>query len=113
MLKEFTTIPGEPQLSPIRDIDRMVEAFHTLFHFRMDIGLERLEAEVACRRMLDMWFIGPDEYAMCSENTRVLASIYLDYMYEGAGDCAGDFRIMNYYPLLDRVNEWLDETYGN
>ena len=58
--------------------------------------------------MLDMMYIPSTEYAICSENTQVLANIYIENIYQGSGD----FRIDAYYPLLDRLNEWLDETYG-
>ena len=102
MLEYFTT-SIRPVL-PFRDIDRMEQAFSILFHFRAQLGLE---AEIAFRR-LSMMYIPESSYAMCSENTKTLASIYVDYMYENAGDA----RPYNYYPLLDRLNEWLNEKYG-
>ena len=47
---------------------------------------------------------------MCSENTQELAQILFDHKFANA---EADYRIGKYYPLLDRVIEWMDELYDN
>ena len=46
---------------------------------------------------------------MCSSNTQDLSSIYSTYISNNLYD----MRTLNYYPLLDRIIEWLDQEYGD
>ena len=79
MLLKFTQpADGSYVLEPFRDIERLDRAFYVLFRFRASIGLE---AEIAFRRALSIMYIPEETYAMCSKNTKVLASIYVDFMY--------------------------------
>ena len=60
------------------------------------------------RRRLDQPYFPPSAYSMCSSNTQELAEILTNYvMY----NCCDD-RPLNYYPLLDRITAWMDDTYG-
>ena len=45
---------------------------------------------------------------MCTGNTMKLAEILLQYVYQNQYDV----RVFNYYPLLDRLVDWMDDTYG-
>ena len=55
-----------------------------------------------------MLYIDPEEYSMCSQNSRELAEVLVNYIY---WYCC-DLRAYNYYPLLDNINEWIVTTYG-
>jgi len=46
---------------------------------------------------------------MCSVNTKSLGSIYQNYIMNNVYEV----RHINYYPLLDRIIEWMDQHYGN
>ena len=45
---------------------------------------------------------------MCSEETRTLGDTLVDYHY----DYYGSDRLTDFYPLLDRVVAWMDQTYS-
>ena len=49
-----------------------------------------------------------EDYQMCSKNTRELAAILARLVNRGMPD----WRNKYYYPLLDNMVEWLDQTYG-
>ena len=61
------------------------------------------------RRQLAMPYVDMDQFLTCSETTQKLAEIYA-WSY-AIGYCCDD-RPMNFYPLLDRIVEWMDETYA-
>ena len=61
------------------------------------------------RRMLDQLYIPEETYEMCSGTTRNLAEIYVNYMMQNSGNSDA----MNFYPLLDDLTAWIDETYGS
>ena len=87
-------------LEYVTDIDNAISA---LFWYRQQAGLENfayIHYEPA-----DGW----DSYEMCTENTQELGGIY-ESITSKAFD---DFRFSNYYPLLDRLIEWMDTTYGD
>ena len=46
---------------------------------------------------------------MCSANTQVLAEILFNHKH---ANFARDERISRFYPLLDRIVEWMDDFYG-
>jgi len=46
---------------------------------------------------------------MCSSNTKMLGDFYRDFILD---NCCDD-RPLNYYPLLDRLVEWMDFNYGS
>ena len=46
---------------------------------------------------------------MCSENTQKLGDLYRDFIQN---NCCDD-RPINYYPLLDRLVEWMDFNYDD
>ena len=48
-----------------------------------------------------------EDYQMCSKNTRELAAILARLVNTGMTDT----RKWYYYPLLDNMVEWLDQTY--
>ena len=85
-----------------RDFDFPI---NELLLWRSQYGLEAL---IAFRRQLAYAEVPRSEYAMCSPNTQNLAEIYTNYMYQF---CC-DERPMNYYPLLDRIVEWMETEYG-
>ena len=53
-------------------------------------------------------YFPPEEYDMCSKYTQDLALIYINYIQ---GNCCND-EVINFYPLLDRIVDWMDDTYG-
>ena len=89
----------------LRDIDAVKSAVYSLFWFRADLCLEDA---IAFRRRLDQPWFPPEEYETCSMDTQVLAQIYIYYIQD---NCCND-QIENYYPMLDNIVEWMDETYG-
>ena len=46
---------------------------------------------------------------MCSENTQVLANILFEHKFANK---VVDYRVRKFYPLVDRVIEWMDEFYA-
>ena len=51
----------------------------------------------------------PSEYAMCSLTTQKQAEAYETARMKWVKDK----RRYNYYPLLDRLNDWIDSTYAS
>ena len=82
----------------------MNAAIYALYWYRVEWNLEN---PVMFRRRLIWAGPSPDEYAMCSANTRDLGDIYANIA--SLGCC--DERPLNYYPLLDRLISWMDTTY--
>ena len=87
-------------------IEQVNDAIYTLFWFRADVGLEA--AIMFRRRELMPPYYDPTLWSMCSTKTQKLAEIYTDYMRR---NCCDD-RPMNFYPLLDRIEEWINDEYG-
>ena len=46
---------------------------------------------------------------MCTDDTRILGDILVNYMYRNYGDD----RPMNFYPFLDNLNTWMDKMYAS
>ena len=90
---------------PLRTVEQMNDAVNTLYWWRADYGLEH---PVMFRRQLSRMYLPPEAYGMCSAATRPLGDIFVDFIY---GNCC-DSRPMNYYPMLDRLVDWMDSTYG-
>ena len=91
---------NQKNLDTEEDID---SAMYALFWYRQSAGLENYATdnyEPAA---------GWDSYEMCTQNTQELGGIYEQIM----SNVHTDFRFANYYPLLDRLIEWMDTTYGN
>ena len=83
----------------------MEDAISVLFWWRETYGFEY---SIMFRRRLDIWWSDPSEYETCSEETSEIAFQLVDYRAGGSIDG----RSMNYYPLIDRIIEWMDVTYG-
>ena len=92
---------------PIRNSDELDSAMYILYQFRYFHGLED-RYHWGRRMLLSFEFIEAEDYAMCSENTRELAAILASLVNSGMQD----WRDQYYYPLLDNMVEWLDQTYG-
>ena len=89
----------------LRTLDQVNDAIFKLFWWRETYALE---FAVVFRRQLDMIYIPPLEPGMCSDQTSQLYDVYVSYVV--AGCC--DSRPINYYPLLDRIIQWMDTQYG-
>jgi hypothetical protein len=81
----------------IRTTEAMNKAIYALYWYRVDNGLEMPV-------YFDEPYIDPTGYAMCSANTQKLGDLYRGSIL---GNCCDD-RPMNFYPLLDRIVEWMD-----
>lgn len=57
---------------------------------------------------IDPSYIDPGRWAECSLQTQQLAEVYANYTYY---KCC-DSRPHLFYPLLDRIVAWMDETYA-
>ena len=77
-----------------------------LLFWRQRYGLEAL---VASRRRLDAPFFPPGLWRECTPKTQEQAEVYTKYITD---NCCDD-RAYNYYPLLDRIVEWMDIFYGD
>ena len=89
-----------------RDFDFLI---NELVKWRSHYGLE---GYIAYRRQLSYDEAPYSEYAMCSPNTTSLAQIYLNYACDYCRVAVKDVRHLNYYPLLDRIVEWMETEYG-
>ena len=78
---------------------------HSLVWWRSGYGLEDM---IIYRRRLDQPQFPPDLWEECSPKTQDLAEVYSDYIID---NCCDD-RPHNFYPLLDRIVEWMDTFYG-
>ena len=92
---------GTGTAKALKTENEMSAAIETLFWWRMQYGLEHALA-------IDPMFFPESQYEMCSKNTKNLAAIYIQYMMSNCCDA----RPKNYYPLLDRLNSWMDESKG-
>lgn len=86
--------------------EQLNQAMSAIYWYRADLGLEF--PIMFRRRQLDMLWYDEREWSMCSDATKDLAVLYTNYMMY---NCCDD-RPMNYYPLLDRIEEWMDSFYG-
>ena len=78
---------------------------YELVSWRASYGMETM---IAFRRRLAIAFTPAEEYEMCSPNTQNLAEILINYSIYS---CCDD-RSYNFYPLLDRIIDWMVEFYG-
>ena len=92
------------KLTKTEDFD---EPMYWLVDWRSEYDLE---VQIALRvRRLDAIPPPPeDNFTTCSEETAEQAKIYSTYIEMNAWDD----RPANFYPLLDRMIEWMDEDYG-
>ena len=74
---------------------------YELVSWRAVYGMEMMIA-------MDIPYLPPQEYDMCSPNTKNLAEILINYI---TYNCCDD-RPYNFYPLLDRMIDWIDDFYG-
>ena len=108
-MKKFFGDPYDtraPTAPPLRTIDQVEDAIYTLYWYRVEWQLEW--PIMYRRRELMPMYIDPAEYSICSENTQVLAEILTNYMTY----LCCDERAINYYPMLDNLVQWMDDTYG-
>ena len=96
----------DPKLVPLDSVETMRKAFGIIFWYRESLGLE---AAVMYRRELDMMWIDPSLYMMCSEQTQDLANIYVDQYMMGYC-CNSDY--INYPPMIVDLIEWADKNYA-
>lgn len=88
--------------SDISTESQLESAIDTLIYWRNQYGLEAI---VMFRRRLSIMWIPEDTFNMCSDSTEDLGLIYRDAVLD---NCC-DSRPMNYYPLLDRIDDWMDQ----
>jgi len=102
MRKHFGS-PAEGVVAPsLRTTEQVDRAIYELLWYRESIDLE-------FSVQFDMWWIRPEEYAMCSKSTQELARIFTqDYMTQFCCDS----RAINEPPMIRSIQEWIEETYG-
>ena len=94
-------------VEPLRSVAMMDKAIYALFWWRFDWNLEEA-LMFRRRRQLIVFYQPEEEYEMCSEPTKEMAFTLIDY----AAGRNVDSRSQNYYPLLDRIVEWMDLQYS-
>ena len=95
------------QKAPLfRTTEDVNSAMYTLYWWRVEYGLEN--PVMFRRRQLYMIYFDPEEYGMCTDDTRTLGDILVNYMYRNYGDD----RPMNFYPLLDNLTTWMDKMFA-
>jgi len=104
MKDRFISAPNGGDKKDLKDTEDIAEAISTLFYFRSYKGLE----DEVYGNYSDFDWDEVETY-MCSSNTQDLSSIYTTYISNNLYD----MRTLNYYPLLDRIIEWLDQEYGD
>ena len=91
--------------SPIRSVEDMKRALADLYWYRVDMGFESPDM---CRRRLDIMWIDPMTYSMCSEQTQTLADIYTRDIMNNS--CPMD--TMNYPPMIKDLLQWFEDSYA-
>ena len=99
--------PEESAPKLLRTIDQMEDAMRALYWYRVQLNLEH--PVIFRRRQLDMLWIPDTEYSMCSTNTKKQAEVLTRMMSGGSIDG----RVINFYPMLDLLPDWMDNTYGS
>ena len=85
---------------PITTLEQMNDAISTLFWYRVQLGLEY-------PIYFDLPWFEPLEPGLCSDTTNELYGIYAQRI---VSNCC-DARTINFYPLIDRIIEWMDKEY--
>ena len=80
----------------------MNNAISVLYGFRLGHGLEE-----PIFTIMGFPEYPPEEYEMCSEETKELAEVYIAYNYEYEGPKGPYTDFEAYGPLTDRILEWL------
>ena len=86
----------------ITTVEEMENAIAAIFWWRVDTGVD-------FPIMYDEPYFEPLFPGFCTIETTRLYEIYINYMYNNCCDA----RPMHYYPLIDNIILWMDETYGN
>ena len=102
MKNRFVSSPNGRGQNPLRTTADVESAVSTIYWFRNRYGLE--DNYYNNNQIYFEW----SEYETCSSNTRNLVSIYSSYLSQNQYD----YRQYQYYPLLDRIVEWMDWYYG-
>ena len=102
MKQKFVSSPNGRGAEPLRTPEDVEDAVSAIYWFRNRYGLE----DNYYNR--DATYFDWNEYQSCSSNTRNLVSIYSSYLSQNQYD----YRPYQYYPLLDRIVEWMDWYYG-
>ena len=103
MVNVFVAAPNGSGLKKIRSTELMEQAIDTLYYFR---NANNMEDDYINEEEPKNYSY--EEHASCSNNTKTLADILIQYSTMDQWDT----RIERYYPLLDRLVKWLDDTYG-
>ena len=90
---------------PIVSVEEMDSAIKKLFWYRVDEGLELI---YMCRRQLDMMWIDPEQYGMCSEQTKPLAELYVNRIMNGSCPIQEDF----VPSLMQNLLQWFEDSYA-
>ena len=97
----------------MRTSEQLDAAILALIEWRAEYGLEKTDGIEFERRLREgkqgQPEIDRDEFSMCSANTQKLAEILYNHKF---ANLERDERITKYYPLLDRIVEWMDDFYG-
>ena len=67
-----------------------------------------MEAAVEFRRQLDAPYYPEEAYGMCSTETRLYGDRLVEYLYHYCCDA----RPINYTPMLEELDTWMDNTYS-
>ena len=93
------------EIQSLLTIEQMDEAISETYWYRVGLSLEY---PVMFRRRLDILVIPFEDYSMCSDNTKQLATILTDYMTYNC--CNGSY--INYPPMIKSLTDWIDATYA-
>ena len=93
------------EAQPLRTYNDLDNAMYYLYMLRYTKGLES-EYHWGRRMLLSYSLIQAEDYAICSESTQELAATLVGIVNDGTIDQRDQY----YYPLLDNMIEWLDQT---
>ena len=82
----------------------MDNAISVLYKFRLQYGLEEPIFTIQ-----GFPTYPPEEYEMCSDDTKKQAEVYIAYNYEYEGPSGPYIRFEEYGPLTDRILDWLKD----
>jgi len=99
------SLATDNDVKPLRTTEQMNEAISETYWYRVGLSLEY---PVMFRRRLDILVIPDEEYSMCSDNTKQLATILTDYMTYNC--CNGQY--INYPSMIKSLTDWIDATYA-
>jgi len=94
----------------LRSTKAIAYAVDQVYWFRQGYGLEDVVYSYLLwyPELKEEDFASPiwEEYSDCSSPTQELVNIYSTYISNGTYE-----NPLRYYPLLDRIAAWMDETY--